>query len=92
MPSLLANRWAQLSIMVLSTVTLSNMQYGWTLFVNPMHNETHWPTVGIQLAFTILIFLNTWLAPIEGSLADRFGPRFVVMLGGLAAGTSWVLN
>jgi OFA family oxalate/formate antiporter-like MFS transporter len=92
MPNLLANRWAQLSIMVLSTVTLSNMQYGWTLFVNPMHNETHWPTVGIQLAFSILIFLNTWLAPIEGSLADRFGPRFVVMLGGLAAGTSWVLN
>lgn len=92
MPSLLANRWAQLSIMVLSTVTLSNMQYGWTLFVNPMHNETHWPTVGIQLAFSILIFLNTWLAPIEGSLADRFGPRFVVMLGGLSAGASWVLN
>jgi len=88
----LKNRWVQLAIMVLSTVTLSNMQYGWTLFVNPMHNATHWPTVGIQLAFSILIFLNTWLAPLEGSVADRFGPRFVVMLGGLAAGASWVLN
>ena len=82
----------QLAIMVLSTVTLSNMQYGWTLFVNPMHNETRWPTVGIQLAFSILIFLNTWLAPLEGLVADRYGPRFVVMVGGLAAGTSWVLN
>ena len=78
--------------MVLSTVTLSNMQYGWTLFVNPMRNETHWATVGIQLAFSILIFLNTWLAPLEGWVADRYGPRFVVMLGGLAAGTSWVVN
>jgi hypothetical protein len=37
----LQNRWVQLAFMVLSTVTLSNMQYGWTLFVNPMHNETH---------------------------------------------------
>ncbi len=36
--------------------------------------------------------LNTWLAPLEGLVADRYGPRFVVMLGGLAAGTSWVLN
>jgi OFA family oxalate/formate antiporter-like MFS transporter len=86
------NRWAQLTIMVLCTATLSNMQYGWTLFVNPMHNETHWTTVGIQLAFSILIFLNTWLAPLEGWVADRYGPRFVVMLGGLAAGTSWVMN
>lgn len=82
----------QLSIMVLSTVALSNMQYGWTLFVNPMRNETHWATAEIQLAFSILIFLNTWLAPLEGWVADRFGPRFVVMLGGLAAGTSWVMN
>ena len=91
-PGSFENRWVQLAIMVLSTVTLSNMQYGWTLFVNPMRNETHWATAGIQLAFSILIFLNTWLAPLEGWVADRYGPRFVVMLGGLAAGTSWVMN
>jgi len=91
-PASLQDRWVQLAIMVLSMVTLSNMQYGWTLFVNPMRNETHWTTVGIQLAFSILIFLNTWLAPLEGWVADRYGPRFVVMLGGLAAGTSWVMN
>jgi OFA family oxalate/formate antiporter-like MFS transporter len=92
MPVMLENRWVQLAFMVLSTVTLSNMQYGWTLFVNPMRNENHWATVGIQLAFSILIFLNTWLAPLEGWFADRYGPRLVVMLGGLAAGTSWVMN
>jgi OFA family oxalate/formate antiporter-like MFS transporter len=91
-PLSLANRWVQLAIMVLSTVMLSNMQYGWTLFVNAMSHENHWATVGIQLAFSILIFLNTWLAPLEGWVADRYGPRFVVMLGGLAAGTSWVMN
>jgi len=91
-PGYLQNRWVQLAFMVLSTVTLSNMQYGWTLFVNPMRNETHWATAGIQLAFSILIFLNTWLAPLEGWVADRYGPRFVVMLGGVAAGISWVMN
>jgi len=59
------NRWLQLAVMVLATVALSNMQYGWTLFVNPMRQETHWATAGIQFAFSILIFLNTWLAPAE---------------------------
>jgi OFA family oxalate/formate antiporter-like MFS transporter len=82
----------QLTLMVLATTMLSNLQYGWTLFVNPMRNETRWATAGIQLAFSILIFLNTWLAPLEGWVADRYGPRFVVMLGGVAAGTSWVMN
>lgn len=90
--TLLRNRWLQLAVMVLATVALSNMQYGWTLFVNPMREETHWATAGIQFAFSILIFLNTWLAPMEGWVADRWGPRFVVMAGGLAAGASWVLN
>jgi OFA family oxalate/formate antiporter-like MFS transporter len=88
----LRSRWPQLAVMVLATVALSNMQYGWTLFVNPMREETHWATAGIQFAFSILIFLNTWLAPAEGWVADRWGPRFVVMVGGLAAGASWVLN
>ena len=86
------SRWLQLAVMVLATVALSNMQYGWTLFVNPMREETHWATAAIQFAFSILIFLNTWLAPAEGWVADRWGPRFVVMVGGIAAGASWVLN
>ena len=90
--TLLRSRWLQLAVMVLATVALSNMQYGWTLFVNPMREETHWATAGIQFAFSILIFLNTWLAPAEGWVADRWGPRFVVMVGGIAAGASWVLN
>jgi OFA family oxalate/formate antiporter-like MFS transporter len=91
-PRAFENRWAQLALMVLCTIALSNMQYGWTLFVNPMHNETHWAMASIQFAFSILIFLNTWLAPVEGWAADRWGPRFVVMLGGVAAGACWMLN
>ncbi len=68
------------------------MQYGWTLFVNPMHDARHWEKAGIQLAFTIMIFVNTWLSPVEGWFVDRFGPRPVVMAGGLFTGLSWMLN
>ena len=89
---MLHNRWVQLTFMVLSTVMLSNMQYGWTLFVNPMHDARHWEKAGIQLAFTIMIFVNTWLSPVEGWFVDRYGPRPVVMAGGLFTGLSWMLN
>src|SRR4051794_15979369 len=86
------NRWVQLALMVGCTVMLSNMQYGWTLFVNPMQRENHWERAGIQLAFSIMILLNTWLAPIEGLLVDRHGPRPVVMFGGLCAAAAWMMN
>ncbi|MEO7650569.1 MAG: oxalate/formate MFS antiporter, partial [Bryobacteraceae bacterium] len=91
-PSALQNRWVQLAIGVSCTIMLSNMQYGWTLFVNPMHNAMQWERASIQVAFTLMIFVNTWLSPIEGWLVDRYGPRPVVMLGGVMAGLSWVLN
>ncbi len=91
-PTGLKNRWVQLTFAVLCTVTLSNLQYGWTLFVNPMQAATHWERAGIQVAFTIMIFVNTWLSPVEGWLVDRYGPRPVVMFGGLMVGLSWVLN
>lgn len=85
-------RWAQLALAVLSTVLLANLQYGWTLFVNPMHDANHWSRAAIQVAFTIMIFVNTWLSPAEGWLVDRYGPRPVVMFGGLCAAVSWVGN
>ncbi len=71
---------------------LANLQYGWTLFVNPMHDANGWSRTAIQVAFTILIFINTWLAPFEGWLVDRYGPRPVVMAGGVFAALSWVIN
>ena len=86
------NRWTQLSLAALATVMLANLQYGWTLFVNPIHDANHWSRTSIQVAFTILIFVNTWLSPLEGWLVDRYGPRPVVAAGGFFAALSWVLN
>src|SRR3954451_13190210 len=86
------NRWAQLTFAVLSTVMLANMQYGWTLFVNPMHDANGWSRASIQVGFTIMIFVNTWLSPVEGWFVDRYGPRPVVMVGAVCSAVSWVIN
>jgi len=71
---------------------IANLQYGWTLFVNPIHDKFHWSKAGIQVAFTIFVLAETWLVPLEGYLVDRFGPRPVVLLSGLLVGLSWVIN
>ncbi len=38
------------------------------------------------------MLLETWLVPFEGWLVDKFGPRLLVMLGGILAGLGWVAS
>ncbi len=85
-------RWLQLLFGVVCMSMIANLQYGWTLFVNPIHDKFHWSKAEIQIAFTIFVLTETWLVPIEGYLVDRFGPRPVTLVGGLLVGISWVLN
>src|SRR5712671_2699142 len=39
---------------------------------------------------TLFVLLETWLVPFEGWLVDKFGPRLLVIAGGLLAGLGWV--
>jgi OFA family oxalate/formate antiporter-like MFS transporter len=38
------------------------------------------------------VLTETWLVPIEGWLVDRYGPRPVMLAGGLLVGISWAMN
>jgi OFA family oxalate/formate antiporter-like MFS transporter len=71
---------------------VANLQYGWTLFVNPIDAKYHWGRASIQVAFTIFVLIETWLIPIEGYLVDRFGPRWVVIAGGILVAVAWAVN
>ena len=78
-----AEPWVQLAAGVLGMVAIANLQYGWTLFVDPLEAKFHWGRPAIQVAFTLFVLAETWLVPIEGYLVDRFGPRRMVALGGI---------
>jgi OFA family oxalate/formate antiporter-like MFS transporter len=86
------SRWFQLVIGILCMGLVANLQYAWTLFVNPMHLKTGWSLTAIQLSFSIFILVETWLVPIEGWMVDKLGPRFVVMLGAVFAALGWLLD
>jgi len=87
-----ANPWIQLIIGVICMACVANLQYGWTLFVNPIDAKFHWGRAAIQVAFTLFVLLETWLIPIEGYMVDRFGPRYVVIVGGILVAIAWVMN
>ncbi len=73
-------------------VMIANLQYGWTLFVNPIAAKFHWTKAAIQVAFTLFVLTETWLVPFEGYLVDVFGPRLLVAAGGVLVGVAWVIN
>ena len=87
-----ATRWGQLVFGIVCMVMIANLQYGWTLFVNPIDQKYHWGRAAIQVAFTIFVLTETWLVPIEGYLIDKFGPRVMICGSGVLVAVAWVIN
>jgi len=85
-------RWGQLGLGIICLMMIANLQYGWTLFIEPMDAKHHWGRAAIQVAFTIFIVTETWIAPIAGYLVDRFGPRVLVLASGVLVAAAWVIN
>jgi OFA family oxalate/formate antiporter-like MFS transporter len=85
-------RYFQLIIGIVCMVMIANLQYGWNLFVNPINQQHHWGRAAIQVAFSIFVVTETWLVPVESWFVDRFGPRYVVMFGGVLVALGWVID
>ena len=85
-------RWMQLAIGIVCMAMIANLQYGWTLFVDPIDAKYHWGRAAIQTAFTLFVVTETWLVPVEAWFVDRYGPRLVIMFGGVMIAIAWMIN
>src|SRR5436309_1582126 len=86
----MSKRWIQFGSAVIAMIMIANLQYAWTLFVGPIRAaHKDWSLPAVQWAFTLFIFLETWITPVEGWLIDRLGPRIFLTLGGLLVGIGW---
>ena len=88
----LKNPWVQVILGIICMAMVANYQYGWTAFVNPMNVANGWSKAAIQVSFTIFVLVETWLVPFEAALVDRYGPRVMIIAGGILAGFAWVIN
>ena len=83
------NRWFQLIASLIAMIMIANLQYAWTLFVQPLQATTGWKLSDIQFAFTLFILFQTWIQPLDGWLIDKLGPRGVISAAGLLCGLGW---
>jgi MFS transporter, OFA family, oxalate/formate antiporter len=86
------SRWSQLGLGIVAMMSISSPQYVWTLFVGPIRERLGGSLASVQITFSVLIVLQTWLSPLQAYLVDRFGPRLLISVGAAAAGASWVLS
>ncbi|HVI28003.1 oxalate/formate MFS antiporter [Hansschlegelia sp.] len=77
---------------MLSMAMIANLQYGWTLFVDPIDAKFHWGRAAIQFAFTVFVATETWLVPVEAYFVDKYGPRIVVFFGGVMIALAWTVD
>jgi OFA family oxalate/formate antiporter-like MFS transporter len=85
-----STRWAQLGLGLIAMMAISSPQYVWTLFVKPFQTATGGTLPAIQVTFSLMIVLQTWLSPLQGWLVERFGARFLITLGCILSGLGWI--
>ena len=85
-----STRWIQLGLGLLCMMAISSPQYVWTLFTKPLMGKLGVSLAQLQVTFSILIVLQTFLSPVQGFLIERFGPKRLLAIGALLTGSSWV--
>ena len=84
-------RWIQLLLGLVCMIVISSPQYVWALFTQPLTTGLGASLPELQITFSILIVVQTFLSPWQGLLVDRFGPRLLLSIGVLVTGLSWIL-
>jgi oxalate/formate antiporter len=91
-PATASARWLQLVLGLIAMMSISSPQYVWTLFTKSFQESTGGALAAIQITFSILIVLQTWLSPLQGYLVDKFGPRLLIAFGCLLSGAGWITS
>jgi len=86
-----STRWIQLALGLLCMMAISSPQYVWTLFTKPLMGKLGVTLAELQITFSILIVLQTFLSPVQGFLIERFGPKRLLSIGAIVTGMSWVI-
>jgi oxalate/formate antiporter len=75
---------------LIAMMSISSPQYGWAFFTKPLQDSLGVPLSALQVTFTVLIVLQTFLSPLQGYLIDKFGARLLIATGCLLSGLGWI--
>jgi sugar phosphate permease len=73
--------WVIVAIIVVSMVLIYGIRHSFAVFFSRILQEFPWSRGNIAIMFSLNIFIYGFLAPVAGTLADRWKPRRMMPLG-----------
>jgi len=83
--------WIVIASMIVGIYTAGSFYYGFAFFIGPIRDEFDWTTAVIALAVGLRTMEMGLASPVMGFLTDKFGPRKIVLAGGLMGGLGLML-
>ena len=87
-----SKRWLQLILGVLCMTMIANLQYGWTLFVNPIADKFGWEPRGDPGGIHDFRADGDVARSLRRLSRRQVRPRPLVLFGGILVGIAWVMN
>jgi MFS family permease len=85
-----APAYRALAVTVVTLALAYGVWYAYSVFLVALLNEFAWSRSVLAGAFSVFTLVSGGAGPILGALADRFGPRRLILAGGvLLAGALW---
>ncbi len=85
-------RWLPLVGGVLGSTTCGALLYAWSVFIKPLNAEFGWSRADIAMAFAIACLVFGLMTYPAGRLSDKYGPRKVVLAGGIILCCGFILS
>lgn len=76
-------RWIPLLGGLLGSTTCGLLLYAFSVFIKPLQAQFGWSVTDVTLAYAIICLVFGLLTFPAGRISDKFGPRNVVLFGGL---------
>jgi MFS family permease len=81
--------WAVVAAAFAVLFVAYGLQFSFGLFVKAIGDDTGWSRRDLSLPYAVYVALYSLLSSVSGRLTDRYGPRLVVLGGGLLLGIGW---
>ena len=86
--------WKIVGVGIIGMILIYGIRHSFAVFFTPILEEFHWTRGNISIMMSLNIFIYGFMAPVAGTLADRWRARAlmplgIALLGAATAGCAW---